>query len=88
MPLSNAYSRRRELKADEYAVRATGAAGPLVSALEKLASQNLADKNPAPWIEAFCTATPPLATASAPPGPSRQACGRASAPWDDTTIMN
>ncbi len=51
MPLSNAYSRRREYAADAYAVRATGSAGPLVGALEKLADQNLADKEPAPWIE-------------------------------------
>lgn len=51
MPLSNAYSRRREYAADAYAVRATGSAGPLVSALEKLADQNLSDKAPSPWIE-------------------------------------
>lgn len=51
MPLSNAYSRRREYAADAYAVHATGSAEPLVSALQKLADQNLADKEPAPWIE-------------------------------------
>ena len=51
MPISNAYSRRREYAADAYAVGTIGAAGNLVSALEKLAAQNLADKNPAPWIE-------------------------------------
>ena len=51
MPVGNAYSRRREWAADEYAVRSMGSAGPLVTALEKLAAQNLADKNPAPWIE-------------------------------------
>ncbi len=51
MPLSNAYSRRREYAADAYAVRASGSAEPLVSALEKLADQNLADKEPSPWVE-------------------------------------
>ena len=51
MPLSNAYSRRREYAADAYAVRATGGAEALVSALTKLADQNLADKEPAAWIE-------------------------------------
>lgn len=51
MPLGNLYSRRREFAADEYAVRATGAGAPMISALEKLADQNLADKEPAPWIE-------------------------------------
>ncbi|OGV44427.1 MAG: hypothetical protein A2X46_05955 [Lentisphaerae bacterium GWF2_57_35] len=53
MPLGNFYSRRREYAADEYAVRTLKAATPLVSALEKLAAQNLADRNPAAWIE-FC----------------------------------
>jgi len=51
MPLSNAYSRSREFAADEYAVRATGSADPLVRALTKLADQNLADVDPSPWIE-------------------------------------
>ncbi|MBP7829880.1 MAG: M48 family metalloprotease [Kiritimatiellae bacterium] len=51
MPFSNAYSRRRELAADAYAVRATGSAGPLVSALNKLAAQNLAVRRPAAWLE-------------------------------------
>lgn len=51
MPVSNAYSRRREYAADGYAVRSMGSAGALVSALEKLAAQNLADRNPPAWIE-------------------------------------
>ena len=51
MPFSNAYSRRREFAADAYAVRATGGADALVRALEKLAAQNLADRNPPRWIE-------------------------------------
>ena len=51
MPLSNAYSRRREYAADAYAVRAIGSAEPLVSALTKLADQNLSDKEPAAWLE-------------------------------------
>lgn len=51
MPFSNAYSRRREYAADAYAVRSNGSAAPLTRALEKLADQNLADKEPAAWIE-------------------------------------
>lgn len=51
MPLGNAYSRRREFAADAYAAKATGTGQPLVSALKKLADQNLADKEPAVWIE-------------------------------------
>jgi len=51
MPVANAYSRRREYRADDYAVRSVGSASPLVGALEKLANQNLADRSPAAWIE-------------------------------------
>jgi STE24 endopeptidase len=51
MPLTNAYSRRLEYGADRHAVRAMGGPAPLVSALEKLADQNLDEKNPPAWIE-------------------------------------
>ena len=61
MPISNAYSRRREYEADAYAVRTIRSAGPLVSALEKLAARNLADKNPAPWIEFLLHGHPSIA---------------------------
>jgi STE24 endopeptidase len=61
MPVSNAYSRRREYEADAYAVRTIGAAGNLISALEKLAAQNLADKNPAAWIEFLLHSHPSIA---------------------------
>jgi STE24 endopeptidase len=61
MPLSNAYSRRREFAADAYAVRAVGSAAPLTAALEKLADQNLADKEPAGWIEFLLHSHPSIA---------------------------
>ena len=51
MPLVNAYSRRREFAADAFAVQSLRTAQPLVSALEKLAGQNLADRDPNRWIE-------------------------------------
>jgi STE24 endopeptidase len=51
MPVSNGYSRRREFAADAYAVAAMGGPEPLVSALEKLADQNLSDRDPPRWIE-------------------------------------
>ncbi len=51
MPFANLHSRRREFAADAYAVKEMGAPGPLVSALEKLADQNLSNKEPAAWIE-------------------------------------
>ncbi len=51
MPLSNAYSRKREFAADAYAVRAMDSSEPLIGALNKLADQNLADREPPAWIE-------------------------------------
>ncbi|WP_372795605.1 M48 family metallopeptidase [Pontiella sp.] len=51
MPFANLHSRRREFAADAYAVREMGAPDALVSALEKLADQNLSNKEPAAWIE-------------------------------------
>jgi STE24 endopeptidase len=60
MPLSNAYSRRREYAADAYAVQTAGTPDPLVRALEKLADQNLADKEPHPLIELLMHSHPSL----------------------------
>ena len=51
MPVSNGYSRRREFAADAYAVKTMGGPEPLVGALEKLADQNLSDREPPRWIE-------------------------------------
>ena len=61
MPLVNAYSRRREYAADAYAVATLGAAAPLVGALEKLALQNLDDREPAAWIEFLLHSHPSIA---------------------------
>lgn len=60
MPLANAYSRRREFAADAYAVRAVGSASAFVTALEKLAEQNLADKDPPLWIELILHSHPSM----------------------------
>jgi STE24 endopeptidase len=51
MPFANMHSRRREFAADAYAVETTGTSDNLVAALEKLADQNLANKEPASWVE-------------------------------------
>jgi STE24 endopeptidase len=61
MPLVNCYSRRREYAADAYAVATLGAAAPLVGALEKLALQNLDDREPAAWIEFLLHSHPSIA---------------------------
>jgi STE24 endopeptidase len=51
MPFANMHSRRREFAADAYAIRAMGSSDALVSAFEKLADQNLSNKEPAAWAE-------------------------------------
>ncbi len=61
MPLSNGYSRKREFAADEFAVKAMGSAEALVRTFEKLADQNLSDKNPARWIEFLLHGHPSIA---------------------------
>jgi STE24 endopeptidase len=60
MPLTNAYSRWRERRADEYALRATGKPQAYASALTRLANQNLADVDPEPWVEWLLHSHPPL----------------------------
>lgn len=51
MPFANMHSRQREYAADAFAVKMMGSSDALVSALTKLADQNLANKEPAAWIE-------------------------------------
>ncbi|MBI3286418.1 MAG: M48 family metallopeptidase [Chloroflexi bacterium] len=59
-PLVNAYSRARERAADEYALRTTGRPGAFISAMTKLANQNLADADPEPWVEMLLYSHPPI----------------------------
>jgi STE24 endopeptidase len=60
MPLGNAYSRLREYRADEYALKATGKGAAYASALTRLANQNLADADPEPWVEILLYSHPAL----------------------------
>ncbi len=60
MPLGNAYSRQRERRADEYALKVTGKGAAYASALTRLANQNLADADPEPWIEILLYSHPAL----------------------------
>ena len=60
MPLGNAYSRWRERRADEYALRATGDGPAYASALTRLANQNLAEVDPEPWVEFLFYSHPAL----------------------------
>jgi STE24 endopeptidase len=60
MPLSNAFSRWRERRADAYALEATGKGEAYASALTRLANQNLAEADPEDWVEFLLYSHPAL----------------------------
>ena len=51
MPALNAYSRFNERQADRYAFRSISTVGPFISSMNKLASQNLAERTPSRLVE-------------------------------------
>jgi STE24 endopeptidase len=51
LPLLNAYSRFNERQADRYAFRSIPTVEPFISAMNKLAEQNLAERTPSLWVE-------------------------------------
>ena len=51
MPAMNAYSRFNERQADRYAFESIASLEPFISAMNKLAEQNLAERTPSEWIE-------------------------------------
>lgn len=51
MPALNAYSRYNERQADRYAWQAIASVEPYITAMNKLADQNLAERAPARWVE-------------------------------------
>ncbi|MEA3459759.1 MAG: M48 family metalloprotease, partial [Chloroflexota bacterium] len=61
MPLANAYSRWREGMADGYSLEATAKPQAFISAMIKLANQNLAEAEPKPWIEFLLCDHPSIA---------------------------
>jgi STE24 endopeptidase len=62
LPVANAFSRRMERQADDYAFAAVGDAEPLVRGLEHLADQNLAERNPPGWKEFIFYSHPSIST--------------------------
>jgi STE24 endopeptidase len=60
MPLTNAYSRWREKRADQYALQVTGNGQAFASALTRLANQNLSEADPEPWVEWLLYSHPAL----------------------------
>ena len=51
MPALNAYSRYNERQADRYAFESISSVEPFISSMNKLATQNLAERTPSKWVE-------------------------------------
>jgi Zn-dependent protease with chaperone function len=60
MPAANAYSRWRERRADEFALRMTRNPGAFIGAMRKLAGQNLAEIEPNPVLEFLFSSHPAI----------------------------
>jgi STE24 endopeptidase len=61
MPALNAYSRFNERQADRYCFESVMNVEPFISSMNKLADQNLAEKEPARWIEWLFHSHPAIA---------------------------
>jgi STE24 endopeptidase len=60
LPALNAFSRFNERQADRYAFASIPAVSPFVSAMNKLAEQNLAERTPSKWVEWFFHSHPAI----------------------------
>ncbi len=60
LPINNAYSRWREVRADAYALQSTGNPAAFSAAMTRLANQNLADADPSPWVVFLLYSHPPI----------------------------
>jgi STE24 endopeptidase len=58
-PAVNALSRAHERRADRYALEMTGNVGAFVSAMKRLAAQNLAEEQPSRLVELMFYTHPP-----------------------------
>lgn len=74
-PLTNAWSRRAEYRADWFALEMTRDAGAFESAMRKLAGQNLADMDPHPVVEFLFLEHPALSKRIAKAAAWRQSAG-------------
>ncbi len=61
LPLANAVSRAHERRADRYALEMTKNAGAFVTAMKRLAAQNLAEERPSRLVELLFYSHPPMA---------------------------
>jgi STE24 endopeptidase len=60
MPALNAYSRYNERQSDRYAFESIATVDPFISAMNKLAEQNLAERTPSRWVEWFFHSHPSI----------------------------
>jgi STE24 endopeptidase len=60
LPFLNAYSRFNERQADRYCWANNPGVGPFVTAMNKLAGQNLAERSPSRLVEIFFHSHPPV----------------------------
>ncbi len=60
LPLDNAFSRWREVRADRYALEATHNPQAFANAMTRLANQNLAEADPEPWVVFLLYSHPPV----------------------------
>jgi len=60
MPALNGYSRFNERQADRYAFQSTASVGPFISSMNKLAQQNLAEREPSKFVEWFFHSHPAI----------------------------
>jgi STE24 endopeptidase len=60
LPALNAYSRHNERQADTYCWKSVPSVAPFVSAMDKLSSQNLAERSPSRLVEILFHSHPPV----------------------------
>jgi STE24 endopeptidase len=61
MPFMNAYSRQKEREADRYCFRSIAKIAPFISSMNKLAEQNLLEREPSRLVEVWFHSHPPVA---------------------------
>ena len=61
VPLANTLSRAHERRADRYALKMTGNPKAFISAMRRLAVQNLAEEQPSKLVEILLCSHPPVA---------------------------
>ena len=60
MPIANALSRAHERRADRYALKMTGNAPAFITAMKRLAAQNLAEEEPSRLVQILFHTHPPI----------------------------